>query len=298
MKKFVIFLLIFAFCPFVLVGCDQKSEIELDDYIFLNLDYQSDKVSFHLYFSVDESGLSIEGGEIEKQKFLKNLEKNIETIRMEYLFSLALIYIQNPIEEYKINSGVLISPVIYSHEKGLIGFDINYTSHSAYRYYHGSSSSSEDNKNQGNIFLYKHSSVGRNPFSVPITISQGQTILTGERYKNMVIESFSGTNYSQEYIASYNPSFVYDYSCPYSYIKTDADVKLKQDDTYHNYWIEKELESKTITLTLQYLNLFNCQVFILATVLIGTTGALITCKIIKKKKSKSKSQEKINDLDR
>ena len=288
MKKYVIFLLIFAFCPFVLVGCDQKSEIKLDDYIFLNLDYQSDKVSFHLYFSVDESGLSYEGGEIEKQKFLKNLEKNIETIRMEYLFSLALIYIQNPIEEYKINSGVLISPVIYSHEKGLIGFDINYTSLDAYRYYHGSSSSGDTSKNQGNIFLYKHSSTGRNPFSVPISIGQGQTIPTGERYKNMVIESFSGTNYGQEYIASYNPSFVYDYSCPYSYIKTDADVKLKQNNTYHNYWIENDLEGKTITLTLQYLNLFTCQVFILATVLIGTFVAIIICKIIKKKRSKKR----------
>ncbi len=288
MKKFVIFLLIFAFCPFVLVGCDQKSEIELDDYIFLNLEYQSDKVSFHLYFSVDESGLSYEGGEIEKQKFLKNLEKNIETIRMEYLFSLALIYIQNPMEEYKINSGVLISPVIYSHEKGLIGFDINYTSLRAYRYYSNSPPSSGDNKNQGNIFLYKHSSTGQNPFSVPISIGQGQTIPTGERYKNMVIESFSGTNYGQEYIASYNPSFVYDYSCPYSYIKTDADVKLKQNNTYHNYWIENDLEGKTITLTLQYLNLFTCQVFILATVLIGTFVAIIICKIIKKKRSKKR----------
>ena len=288
MKKYVIFLLIFAICPFVLVGCDQKNEIELDDYIFLNLDYQSDKVSFHLYFSVDESGLSYEGGEIEKQKFLKNLEKNIETIRMEYLFSLALIYIQNPIEEYKINSGVLISPVIYSHEKGLIGFDINYTSLRAYRYYSNSPPSSGDNKNQGNIFLYKHSSTGRNPFSVPISIGQGQTIPTGERYKNMVIESFSGTNYGQEYIASYNPSFVYDYSCPYSYIKTDADVKLKQNNTYHNYWIENDLEGKTITLTLQYLNLFTCQVFILATVLIGTFVAIIICKIIKKKRSKKR----------
>ena len=288
MKKFVIFLLIFAFCPFVLVGCDQKNEIELDDYIFLNLEYQSDKVSFHLYFSVDESGLSYEGGEIEKQKFLKNLEKNIETIRMEYLFSLALIYIQNPMEEYKINSGVLISPVIYSHEKGLIGFDINYTSLRAYRYYSNSPPSSGDNKNQGNIFLYKHSSTGQNPFSVPISIGQGQTIPTGERYKNMVIESFSGTNYGQEYIDSYNPSFVYDYSCPYSYIKTDADVKLKQNNTYHNYWIENDLEGKTITLTLQYLNLFTCQVFILATVLIGTFVAIIICKIIKKKRSKKR----------
>ena len=288
MKKYVIFLLIFAICPFVLVGCDQKNEIELDDYIFLNLDYQSGKVSFHLYFSVDESGLSYQGGEIEKQKFLKNLEKNIETIRMEYLFSLALIYIQNPIEEYKINSGVLISPVIYSHEKGLIGFDINYTSLRAYRYYSNSPPSSGDNKNQGNIFLYKHSSTGQNPFSVPISIGQGQTIPTGERYKNMVIESFSGTNYGQEYIASYNPSFVYDYSCPYSYIKTDADVKLKQNNTYHNYWIENDLEGKTITLTLQYLNLFTCQIFILATVLIGTFVAIIICKIIKKKRSKKR----------
>lgn len=286
MKKFVVFLLIFVFCPILLAGCNQKKDIELDDYIFLNLDYQSDKVSFHLYFSVDESGLSIEGGEIEKRKFLKNLEKNIETIRMEYLFSLALIYIKNPIEEYKINSGVLISPVIYSHENGLIGFDINYTSLSAYKYYNSFSSSKEDNTNQGNMFLYKHSSVGRNPFSVPINIGQGQTIFTGERYKNIVVDSFSGTNYSKEYIASYNPLYVYDYSCPYSYIKTDADIKIKKDNTFHNYWIEKELDGKTITLTLQYLNLFICQVFILATVLIGTTGALITCKIIKKKRLK------------
>lgn len=286
MKKFVVFLLIFVFCPILLAGCNQKKDIELDDYIFLNLDYQSDKVSFHLYFSVDESGLSIEGGEIEKRKFLKNLEKNIETIRMEYLFSLALIYIKNPIEEYKINSGVLISPVIYSHENGLIGFDINYTSLSAYKYYNSFSSSKEDNTNQGNMFLYKHSSVGRNPFSVPINIGQGQTIFTGERYKNIVVDSFSGTNYSKEYIASYNPLYVYDYSCPYSYIKTDADIKIKKDNTFHNYWIEKELDGKTITLTLQYLNLFTCQVFILATVLIGTTGALITCKIIKKKRLK------------
>ena len=286
MKKFVVFLLIFVFCPILLAGCNQKKDIELDDYIFLNLDYQSDKVSFHLYFSVDESGLSIEGGEIEKRKFLKNLEKNIETIRMEYLFSLALIYIKNPIEEYKINSGVLISPVIYSHENGLIGFDINYTSLSAYKYYNSFSSSKEDNTNQGNMFLYKHSSVGRNPFSVPINIGQGQTIFTGERYKNIVVDSFSGTNYSKEYIASYNPLYVYDYSCPYSYIKTDADIKIKKDNTFHNYWIEKELDGKTITLTLQYLNLFICQVFILATVLIGTTGALITCKIIKNKRLK------------
>ena len=136
------------------------------------------------------------------------------------------------------------------------------------------------------MFLYKHSSVGRNPFSVPINIGQGQTIFTGERYKNIVVDSFSGTNYSKEYIASYNPLYVYDYSCPYSYIKTDADIKIKKDNTFHNYWIEKELDGKTITLTLQYLNLFICQVFILATVLIGTTGALITCKIIKKKRLK------------
>ncbi len=294
MKKFkkkcciIIILILFIFPFLSLTGCNKNENLNVDDFVLMSLNYNQEDVSWHLYFSVNSKTLLADCSELEINNFIKNLEKNVDNLRTEYVFNLAIKYIQNPKEEYSINRGVLITPVQYIKEYDVVGFSVKYLDYSTFNYYHSSSSSSSLN-NQGNFFIYKKTSKGINPFSNMVQVSENQKLMLGERYKNLYLDSINLSSLNID-SSQYTPTFIYDYGCTQSYIKTDSDVKLQQGGLFHHYWLESEeslKEGQNVTLSIQFLKSGPIQLVIVIFVLFSM-GLTIFVVFLKERKTKRK----------
>lgn len=252
MKKSILSILL-VFTILFLGGCTQQKNVEIsDNYIMLSID-QNTKGSTKqsIVFSVNSSFLRINSKNIaEELKFKQNLIKNVEELRNEFLFSFALIYMQNPIEEFKINQGVLLSQVGYNSQNDYVGFELTFTSLGAWQYYHSTNNSQEKeekNKKNGNIFFEKQYSEGIFPFSANIN----HDLKVGDKYKNCYLSALSGLSFENITVENYKPDYVYNYSTYYPKFHSNADIKFRaQDNKYHHVWIENNLnQTSNITLT-------------------------------------------------
>ena len=243
MKKFLLtFILIFSLS--FLWGCSQPEEVKIDNhYIMLSLDFNANgRAKQSIVFGLSSDFLRENSKSLQEELLFKqNLIKNVETLRNEFLFSFALKYMSNPIDEYKINQGVLLSQVGYNEEGDYVGFEITFTSLGAWQYYHsnGSNNESENKTKGGNIFYLKQEAKGEFPFST--TINEDQRV--GEKYKDCFISAGQNLSFADKIQKTYNPQYVYNYSTYYSRLHTNADVQFKGNDKqFHHIWIEESLE--------------------------------------------------------
>lgn len=232
MKKIFLSFILIICCVF-LCGCGQSKGIKIDDnFIMLTIDTNSDgSVKQSIVFGVNSPFLQENSQNLQEVfQFKQNLQKNIEEIRNEFLFSFALIYMNNPIEEYKINQGVLLSQVGYNQEGDYLGFEITFTSSGAWKYYHQTSLGEEEKSNngRGNVFISVQSSKGDFPF--------GETLK--EKYKNIYLSSAKGFSFEGIVRESYNPDFVYNYCTYYPKFHSNATATFRgSDNKYHHVWI-------------------------------------------------------------
>ena len=117
------------------------------DFIMLSLDFSSNgQIVQSIDFSLNNDWLNQNSKSVkESLDFKKNLTKQIETLRNEFLFSFALTYMNEPKEEYKINQGVLLSAVVYNEESQSIGFKIGFSGLGAWNYYHNATENNTEN---------------------------------------------------------------------------------------------------------------------------------------------------------
>ncbi len=271
-----------------LFGFAPKPLKSTDDFIILSLDTSSNgRTTQGVYFSINSKRINNISSSIKEEiNFKNNLKKQVETIRNEFLFSFALTYLQNPIEEYKINQGVVLSPVAVNADADMIGFQIIFTSAGAWNYYHQSNGGQSAN-GRDNIFLSKISSEGLFPFSAEVKTSETQTITAGERYKQMYLSSAEELSFKGQLQEEYNPTFVYDYSSFNKKLRSNANAKFADNNHhYHHVWAETDCQ-KAEKICLYYYNI-NKGVWIAFATALPLLGMGITIAVIKHKENKLK----------
>ncbi len=235
MKKFVlIFLLIFSFS--FLYGCQPQKEKIKDDYILLALaSYAGGEYSQSIRFSCNSKFVTeICTSPEEPILFRNNLLKVLSDIRNEFLFSLAIKYMSNPQEEFKIGRGVVLSSPAYYQPQDFVGFDIIFTSTASCNYYHNIEAGESDK-----VFLAKKlTSSGTFPFSSLASDGKPSGLIYKERY----LSAAKGLSIENDLKENYNPQYIYDYSSPIGKLKSDATIVYRgSDKNYHHMWIKDEL---------------------------------------------------------
>lgn len=247
MKK-IIFLGLILFSLFFLPAC-KSQEVQLkSDYIALSCLAGDEKVVMEVEFGFDEARLSTYPRK-EVAIFKNRLKENVEKIRSEFLISLAIKYTQNPVQEYAINRGVLLSQVAL--KEGNIGFQITYNSLSAWKYYNSSSNSgqSEDSPKQDDkkLFLIKKE-IRTMAFVFGEKLSTGKNV--GLKYKDAYLSALNNLSFENIEKTAYKPCYVYDYATSYYHLKSDSSKQVVSNGLNHHIWIKEEslLDGATIKL--------------------------------------------------
>lgn len=242
MRK-ILLVMIFIFSLSIFTGCDNTSNIKVDDFIMLSLDISSNgQVVQSIDFSVNSKNLENNNVDnVEENQFILNLKEQVSQIRQEFLLNFSLVYIKNPNELYKINSGLLFTNVVYNSESDSVGFNMIFTSVGAWNYYHNSSqSSSSNNDTDNNLFVSKNLSQGLFPFSAKINLGEGESIYVGERYKQRYLQALEGLSFENNLSENYNPTLIYNYSTYYGRIHSDADKEFLDSNGHtHHVWLLK-----------------------------------------------------------
>ena len=313
MKRFfLIMVLIFSLSIFN--GCNMNDTLVLSDkdFIMLSLDLSSNgRIVQSLDFSVNSKRLNSFESENEEVIFLSNLSQNISELRAEFLLTYTVKYIQNPVEEYKLNQGLIITNVSYNETTDTIGFNLIYTSVGAWNYYHNTVSSDSNNEsaNNGNslgysnIFLTKNQSQGTFPFSSKVKISEQESIYVGDRYIQKYLQASEGLSFENQLTEDYSPLLIYNYSTYYARLHTDADYKFSDSNGHnHHLWTiecdklsaENKISISSYTVHTGYWYLFAIIFALIFAVIIYVS--IEHKKIFKnlKKKPSKKEFEKIN----
>lgn len=256
MKKFLlVFILVFSLSFFC--GCSRAQTPQIkDDFVVLGLEnFSNGRMVQSLRFSCNGKRFDEKNAPLkEKLEFRQNLVDMISEIRNQFLFSFALTYVQNPNDEYKINSGVILSPATYDEKNDSVGFNIIFTSLGAWNYYHKSGEEQEVKAENtcGNIFYRKVVSNGENPYlSVN---SSGDSAM--EIYKAKYLSALKGLSIEEEVKSEYAPQFIYNYATPQQAVKSNSDLMYRgREGLYHHVWIVEEgdkAEDNKITLSITY----------------------------------------------
>ncbi len=239
MRK-ISFLIILLLTMSVLCGCTKTKSIEIsNEYILLSLSNSGSTITQSVRFGIDNQKMKRVSSSLKEElEFRKSLQSKIDILRNEMLVSLALTYIENPVKEYRINKGVLLTNVEYDEKNSCAGFDVIFTSTASWQYYHKSENQAQT---QDGLFLTKQKSEGVFPFSAQM--KDGET-LVGERYRNLFLDAAKGFSFEDEIKSEYNPQFIYIYSTPYQQLKSNANLSYRgSDGHYHHIWVENSLKA-------------------------------------------------------
>ncbi len=296
MKKFaLIFILIFSL-SFFCTGCQKREEVIIaDDYIMLSLHQSSNGgMRQSIKFSLNSKRLKeISASMQEELTFRRNLIKEIDKIRNEFLFTYAIKYVSNPIEQYKINQGVILTDVTYEEKGDYAGFEIYFTSSGAWNYYNSNDSQSEDEKkpctNKGNIFYKKIVNSGIFPFSSQVK-TDTEAKLVGEIYRERFLSSAKGLSFENKLREEYHCQYLYDYGSLFQKLNSDAQIQYYgSDKKYHHVWVveeEKLSKENQIKLSMVQINRGWWIFFAVAVPLLIASICIIVIKINTKRKLK------------
>lgn len=240
MKK-IIFLILILSSLFFLPACEQKKVDINDDYIAISCLSIDDGVTMGVEFGFCGERLK-NYSKSDVVMFKEKLKTNVENLRNEFLITLALKYTQNPIKEFAINRGVVLSQV--KIEDNSARFSIRYTSVSSWNYYN-SQGAKEAVQDEEFYLIKKVKSEGEFPFSA--TLSNGTTMAT--KYKNIYLSALEGLSIEESEEKSYCPQFIYDYTTTASRLKSNADIVTSGSVNRH-IWVkeESELEDREILI--------------------------------------------------
>lgn len=279
MKKIVL-LVTLMFSLFLFSACTPTSTFSLEgkDYIALSLDISSNgKIVQSLDFSLGGGKLSALGEDRDKESFKQNLIKNVEQLRLEFLMNFSLVYVNNPVEDYKFNKGILFSAVTYDERQDSVGFDILFDSIASWNYYHNNSASQENGNKE--LYLFKkNTSTGAFPFSAKQQIGEDESVYVGDRYADVYLSSAEGTAFAGRLEEEYKPLLVYNYSTFSSSLRSDADYKGKDNNGHsHHIWVVEQAEltgENIIRLTSYQVNVGMC--YLTAIIVTVAVGLILT----------------------
>lgn len=276
MRKFAL-IIILIFSLSIFTGCDSSSSVEIDDYIMLGLDISSNgQIVQSLDFSVNSDYLNEQCDEVEKNQFILNLQEQVKQIRNEFLINFTLVYIANPVADYSLNKGLLFTNVSYDSDNDSVGFDMIFTSASAWNYYHNSSQSSGANSN-GNIFYTENLSQGTFPFSSKINLGDGESIYVGERYRQFYLQAVEGLSFENALKENYSPTLIYNYSTYYNRLHSNANVEFLDSNghTHHVWMVENQSLTGDNTITIASYSVKSGSWYIMALVITIIVGIIL-----------------------
>ncbi len=298
MKKLVLaIILIFSLSFFV--GCQKQEKINIsDNFIMVSLEQASNGGMVQsIRFSLNETMIKdISASLQEEVNFRRNLIKQVENIRNEFLFGYALKYVSNPIDEYKINQGVILTDVSYQSSGDFVGFEVVFTSSGAWNYYNFSEKTddeiSQSKKYNGNIFMKKIVNKGIFPFSAQVKTEKGQQMV-GEIYKERYLSAAKGLSFEKKLGEIYDCQFIYNYGTMSQKLKSDAKLQYYGNDKkYHHVWIVDDDELKTDNTMTLSITQINKGWWIFFALLIPVFTSAVTIIIIKFKNRNVKSKKK------
>ncbi len=256
MKKFMLLLTI-MFSLFCFSGCNSSALPKLDDYILLGLDISSNgQIMQTLDFSVNSQRISELGEEKDLENFKQTLIEGVEELRYEFLMNFTLLYLQNPVEEFKINRGLIISAVTYNERQDSVGFDMLFTSIQSWNYYHNSG---QIEASDGAVLLSKNTQQGTFPFSAKQQVGEDESIYVGDRYVQIYLQAVKDLSFNAQIDNSYSPTLIYDYATFSKRIHSDSDLKLTDSlGRKHHIWMVNHNQltaENTISMTTYQVNI-------------------------------------------
>lgn len=241
MKKIILTIILIISLSFF-CGCQKKEEVEIrDNCIILSLSQNPNlTITQSVQYSLNSKYLNKVSSSLKEEfDFKRNLNKSLSELRKEFLLSFAIIYVENPQEEFKINKGVLLSEVAINEENDTIGFEIYFTSIGAWNYYHGIKDDDNIVEDKGNLFYKKNESKGIFPFSSVVKSSNGEK-LAGNIYKERYISSAKGLSFEDKIKDDYKVQFIYSYSSLNKRLRSDANINFYQNGLNHHLWVVDE----------------------------------------------------------
>ena len=286
---------------FTFTGCDRLAQVG-EEYIMVSLGrFSSGQTIQKFDFSFGSDKLSDIGlSDEEKESAKANLITNINSFRLEFILSFELTYqnAEQKDETLKVGGERLqVSTVEYSEVNDSVGFSIVFADQGVWDFYHPSTQEpSEEDKNEGIVFVEKTSSIGTFPFASESDSCWRRKDKRWRKIQKCLSSKFSQSQYYEEIANSYNPDFVYNYASPYSNLRSDAEGAFQDiDGLYHHVWVrnsENYLSDSEINLYVYSPNRGWWYLFYLILVLVaGGSAIAITLIVKKKKKSPAKKTE-------
>ena len=223
-------------------GCGKPEPVS-NEFVMLSVSTRGDGlIAQGLHFSVGTEKLKSAGATGQQiEQFKSRLIEQVKVFHDEYYLSFLLKYANNPNDEFKIGKSVIVTQPTYTKETDTVGFNILFSSQSAWDYYHGGTEQSQNTAKVKRGFVISITQEGVFPFSAKLNNDY-----VAMRYINAYKNALGGL------AVDYNPDFVYDYATQSTYIKSDSDYFFS-DELYHHIWMKKidELENARITLSFQ-----------------------------------------------
>lgn len=278
------FFVIMIFSLFLFTGCQEKNVEISDDYILLSISIDDQgNVLQSINFGVNSEKIKEKCQKKEEYlTFVSNLIENVKKLHDEFLFTFALKYMENPVAEVKINSGVVLSNAVYFTQSDSVGFSIKYSS-SAWNFYNSNGDKNAKNiDNRANIFIQKHITKSKFIFS---TLTS-ENVLVGERYKSMFLDASKGLSFEKN-MNDYHPDFVYSYSSPHGKIRSNADMTFTNNNqTFHVWKVEEDNLSHDNDIVIWYSEINYGMWYLSALVIVLVpTIIFLTIHLIKNKKT-------------
>lgn len=263
-------------------SCDSRQFSLPQNYIFSGLNFAKDgQITQTIGVGVNSAYLDKNSMMGESVQFKSNLVQQLGILRQKFLVNYAVVYLQNPLEEYKIGSGVKLSDVTYKEECDMVSFDICFASSRAWKYYHSPLQETSD-KAKMPAFVAKIANKSLFPFAAQD--ASGQMVATG--YKSLYLKASEGLSFEGELKKAYSPTYVYQYSTYLKSIKSNAVYKTRDSQgQYCHLWVAEEAAlDKTYTTIYYYLvNYGNWLLLIVLVPSMALVIYLITIKIKEKK---------------
>ena len=232
------------------IGCSNKQPLSSDSLFLQTKISSAGGVCQSLGFPTFREELLQSYEESQVESYLKKLKNEIEQkVYNAYFIKYALIYLQQPVEKYKIGGDVVqFSPPFVDGERVVISF--NFLTQDAWRFYNKQKGSGLNSKDDAFISTLKTRGVF--PFNQKTETGDYQ----GEYYSNLVKDCI-GKSFPKFNISLLEFEFEYRYETPYLRLHSNADnVVSTEEGKLHSWSISEKClnQDKTIEIWIKEAN--------------------------------------------
>lgn len=233
--------------------------------------------------------LQHEASQQEIDEYIEDLESQIRTQLWNNMFlNYYEIYLKNPIEEFSLNGDLVkIKNVAYNSVTDSVNFSFVFGSYEAWKYYHPSTSSDDEEQTDQSVFLDVDVSKGTFPFS-----QQSGGKIVGYIYYD-VLYNVKIRHFSKEIVDSEEkPTFVYSYGTTHKRIHSNADYVYEDGLYYHVWQVGYEDLPQENSIELYTVNAVRGWWYLAAlagALFVSAVGIIIFVVVDKKKKKNKKS---------